>query len=350
MFIVKFIFILCSITCINRVVDLSDEFTEKQGRSFLSGCPSECSKMKNGSIVEVQDLRKVYGDTTAVDGISFKVNHGEVFGILGPNGAGKTTTIRMLYGFSPMTSGSLRIFDLDIRTDWRAIRARTGVCHQDNNLDPDLTVRENMHVFSRYFALPQKIAIERTDHLLKFIGLEQRGNSKPPELSGGMMRRLILARALLNNPELLILDEPTTGLDPQSRHLVWERIGELKKTGITVLLTTHYMEEAARLCDRLIIIDNGRIIAEGKPAELVKKHVGHEVIESSPVSEELRMFVKERGLEHEISGDRLLIYRREEDEDLFQEISHKYCRDNCALRTATLEDVFLRLTGRQLRE
>ncbi|MDD4869317.1 MAG: ATP-binding cassette domain-containing protein [Kiritimatiellae bacterium] len=306
--------------------------------------------MKNGSIIKVQDLRKVYGDTTAVDGISFKVNRGEIFGILGPNGAGKTTTIRMLYGFSPMTSGSLRVFDLDIETDWRAIRTRTGVCHQDNNLDPDLTVRENMHVFARYFAMPQKMAAERTEHLLKFIGLEQRKESKPPELSGGMMRRLILARALLNNPELIILDEPTTGLDPQSRHLVWERIGELKKTGITVLLTTHYMEEAARLCDRLIIIDYGRIITEGNPAELVKRHVGHEVIESSPVSEELCAFVKQRGLEYEVSGDRLLIYCREEDEDLFHEISHQYCRDNCALRTATLEDVFLRLTGRQLRE
>jgi len=301
--------------------------------------------MKNGFIIEAQDLRKVYGTTTAVDGISFKVNHGEVFGILGPNGAGKTTTIKMLYGFSPMTSGSLKIFDLDVRKDWREIRARTGVCHQDNNLDPDLTVRENMHVFARYFAIPQKDAALRTDQLLKFIGMEQRVESKPPELSGGMARRLILARALLNNPDLLILDEPTTGLDPQSRHLVWERIGELKKKGLTVLLTTHYMEEAARLCDRLMIIDHGRIIAEGKPSELVKKHVGHEVIESSPVCEELKAFVKQRGLEHEISGDRLLIYRREGDESLFQEISHKYCRDNCTLRTASLEDVFLRLPG-----
>jgi lipooligosaccharide transport system ATP-binding protein len=306
--------------------------------------------MNNGHIVEARDLVKRYGEITAVDGISFDVDRGEIFGILGPNGAGKTTTIRMLYGFSPMTSGSLRIFDLDIRTDWRAIRTRTGVCHQDNNLDPDLTVTENMHVFSRYYAMPHKDAAERTAGLLKFIGLEQRMDSKAPELSGGMMRRLILARALLNNPELLILDEPTTGLDPQSRHLVWERIGELKKKGITILLTTHYMEEAARLCDRLIIIDHGRIIAEGKPAELVKKHVGHEVIESSPVCEELEAFVKQRGLEHEVSGDRLLIYRREGDESLFQEISHKYCREDCTLRTATLEDVFLRLTGRQLRE
>jgi len=306
--------------------------------------------MENGFIIETEDLRKVYGETTAVDGISFQVRRGEVFGILGPNGAGKTTTIRMLYGFSPMTAGILKVFGMDIRTDWRAIRARTGVCHQDNNLDPDLTLRENLLVFARYFRLPQKRAAERADRLLNFIGLDQRTDSRPPELSGGMMRRLILARALINEPELIILDEPTTGLDPQSRHLVWERLGELKKRGITILLTTHYMEEAARLCDRLIIIDNGRIIAEGKPSELVRKHVGHEVIESSPVSNELLEFVKQRGFEHEVSGDHILIYRREGDEPLFQEISHKYCQGNCTLRTATLEDVFLRLTGRQLRE
>ena len=306
--------------------------------------------MNNGHVIEARDLRKKYGETTAVDGISFHVNRGEVFGILGPNGAGKTTTIRMLYGFSPMTSGRLTVFDLDVRTDWRVIRSRTGICHQDNNLDPDLTVRENLHVFANYFSIPGKEAAVRAERLLKFIGLEQRGNSKPPELSGGMMRRLILARSLLNDPELLILDEPTTGLDPQSRHLVWERIAELKKKGITVLLTTHYMEEAARLCDRLIIIDHGHIIAEGEPAELVKKHVGHEVIESSPVGEELIAFVKQRGLEHELCGDRLLGYPGGGDESLFREISLHYCRENCTLRTATLEDVFLRLTGRELRE
>lgn len=306
--------------------------------------------MNNGYVIEALNLYKKYGETVAVDGISFHVNRGEIFGILGPNGAGKTTTIRMLYGFSPMTSGSLKIFDLDIREDWRDIRSRTGICHQDNNLDPDLTVVENLHVFAGYFALPRRGVAERAERLLKFMGLEQRGESKPPELSGGMMRRLILARALLNDPELLVLDEPTTGLDPQSRHLVWERIGELKKKGLTVLLTTHYMEEAARLCDRLIIIDHGRIIAEGRPAELVRKHVGHEVIESSPVCEELLAFVKQRGLEYEVSGDRMLIYRREGDESLFHEINHNYCHESCTLRTATLEDVFLRLTGRQLRE
>jgi len=306
--------------------------------------------MDNGFIIETENLRKVYGETTAVDGISFQVRRGELFGILGPNGAGKTTTIRMLYGFSPMTAGMLKVFGKDITTDWRAIRARMGICHQDNNLDPDLTLMENLLVFSRYFGLPQKAAAGRAEKLLKFIGLETRTDSKPPSLSGGMMRRLILARALINEPELIILDEPTTGLDPQSRHLVWERLGELKKQGITILLTTHYMEEAARLCDRLIIIDNGKIIAEGKPSELVKKHVGHEVIESSPASSELIEFVKQRGFEHEVFGDHILIYRREEDEPLFQEISHKYCQGNCTLRTATLEDVFLRLTGRQLRE
>jgi len=255
----------------------------------------------------------------------------------------------MLYGFSPMTSGDLRIFDLDIRSDWRAIRSRLGVCHQENNLDPDLSVRENLEVFGSYFGMTRAHTREQIEPLLKFIGMDQRADAKVPELSGGMMRRVILARALLNNPELLILDEPTTGLDPQSRHLVWERLEDLKRRGVTILLTTHYMEEAARLCDRLIIIDQGRILVEGKPKDLVAKLVGQQVVESSPVCDGLRAFVKARGLEHEDIGPRMIIYCKD-DEALYREIRQNYCQENCILRTATLEDVFLKLTGRELRE
>jgi len=300
-------------------------------------------------VIETENIKKVYGDLTAVDGISFRVTKGEMFGLLGPNGAGKTSTIRMLYGFSPMTAGSIRVFGLDISKDWRTIRARIGVCHQENNIDPDLTVRGNLSVFAKYFGMPRKVADERIAEILKFIGLDHRADSQVTELSGGMMRRLILARSLLNNPELIFLDEPTTGLDPQSRHLVWERLAELKKKGVTVLLTTHYMEEAAKLCDRLIIVDHGKILAEGKPKDLVEKHVGRNVIEGSPVCDGLREMVKARGLEYEDLGSRIIIYCRD-DAPLFQEINHKFCKDNCILRTATLEDVFLRLTGRDLRE
>jgi lipooligosaccharide transport system ATP-binding protein len=300
-------------------------------------------------IIEAEDLRKSYGPLVAVDGISFRVTKGELFGLLGPNGAGKTSTIRMLYGFSPSTSGHLRVFGLDIGTDWRAIRARLGVCHQDNNVDPDLSVRENLEVFARYFALPGARAAESIGRLLQFIGLDHRASAKTTELSGGMMRRLIIARALLNDPELLILDEPTTGLDPQSRHLVWERLEELKRRGITIVLTTHYMEEASRLCDRIVIVDHGKILAEGRPRDLVQQHVGRQVIESSPVCDKLRALVKSRGLDFEDLGHRIIIYARD-NEELFREISGTYCRDNCILRLTTLEDVFLKLTGRDLRE
>ncbi|MEI6808938.1 MAG: ATP-binding cassette domain-containing protein [bacterium] len=301
------------------------------------------------NVVDAEGLRKTYGEVVAVDNISFQVRKGELFGLLGPNGAGKTSTIRMLYGFSTMTAGSLRVMGMDVRTDWRAIRARIGVCHQENNVDPDLSVRENLVVFAKYFGLPGHVADEKIDNILKFMGLENRSKSAVMELSGGMMRRLILARAFMNDPEFAILDEPTTGLDPQARQLVWERLAELKKKGATILLTTHYMEEAARLCDRLIIVDHGRILAEGTPRDLVHKHVGRHVIESSPVSDGLRSFVKERGLEFEDHGSRILIYCRD-DEPPFQEINRRFCQENCILRTASLEDVFLRLTGRDLRE
>ena len=300
-------------------------------------------------IIEASGLKKTFADVTAVDGISFHVNQGECFGILGPNGAGKTTTVRMVYGFSPKTAGTLKVFGLDIEKEWRSIKARVGVCTQENSLDPDLTVEQNLHVFARYFNIPPAAAREKSQQLLKFISLDQRSAARVPELSGGMMRRLVLARALINDPELLILDEPTTGLDPQARHQIWQRLEELKAGGLTILLTTHYMDEASRLCDRVVIMDHGRILVEGKPADLIKEHIGHNVIEVDDPCAELRTFVKTLNIESEDLGHRLIIYGQGRDE-LFHEIGNKFCKEGCLLRMATLEDVFLRLTGRDLRE
>ena len=301
------------------------------------------------AVIEARDLSKCYGDFTAVNGISFSVNRGELFGLLGPNGAGKTSTIRMIYGFSPLSGGSLRIFGHDITTQWRTIRARLGVCHQDDNLDEEISVRDNLEVFAGFFGISKAVARERTNSLLAFFGLENKAKAAVRELSGGMMRRLALARALINEPDLLILDEPTTGLDPQTRQQLWDKLARLKQQGVTILLTTHYMEEAAQLCDRLIIVDHGKILVEGKPRELITQFVGNQVIESSPVSDALRKFVVDRGLEHEDLGHRMRIYCKE-DEGLYHEITHTYCQDNCSLRMGSLEDVFLKLTGRELRE
>ncbi len=300
-------------------------------------------------VVEADSLRKTFGDFTAVDGVSLRVRRGECFGILGPNGAGKTTTIRMLYGFSPASGGALRLFGRDIDREPRAVKARLGVCQQENNLDPDLTVQQNLELFARYFDIPPRRARQRAGELLDFITLAHRRNDNVPTLSGGMMRRLVLARALINDPELLILDEPTTGLDPQARHQVWHRLDELKGRGLTILLTTHYMEEAARLCDRLVIMDHGRILVEGRPQELVREHVGREVVEVQAPDEPLREQVRQLGLEHEDLGHRLIIYSGQS-EELYHRLIQSFCREGCMLRPATLEDVFLRLTGRELRE
>jgi lipooligosaccharide transport system ATP-binding protein len=300
-------------------------------------------------IIEARGLTKSFGGITAVDGISFQVGRGESFGLLGPNGAGKTSTVRMVYGFSPIGSGILRVFGLDVTSQWRTIRQSIGVCQQDNSLDPDLTVRENLEVFAGYFDIPRRRAREKTQELLEFVALDHRGKAKVEELSGGMMRRLVLARALINEPRLLILDEPTTGLDPQARHQVWQRLEELKARGLTILLTTHYMDEASRLCDRLLILDHGQILVEGRPQELIRRYVGKEVVEVAFPQERLRRFVRERRWEHEDLGNRLIIYSQD-GEDLYRLISRDYCREGCHLRMASLEDVFLKLTGRGLRE
>ena len=300
-------------------------------------------------IVKAENLLKKFGDFVAVNRISFQVATGVCFGILGPNGAGKTTTVRMVYGFSPMSGGSLKVFGLDISRDWRQIKSRIGVCQQENSLDPDLTVLQNLEVFARYFDMPKKEARKKAMELLDFIALNHRLNGPVTELSGGMMRRLVLARSLINNPDLLILDEPTTGLDPQSRHQMWDRLEELQGKGISILLTTHYMEEASRLCDRLIIIDHGLILVEGKPEELIRQHVGGNVIEIAGPTNELRSFIQSRQLPYEDLGHRLIVYCQDRGE-LYQRITRDFCKEGCVMRLATLEDVFLKLTGRELRE
>ncbi len=311
-----------------------------------SGTPTHFS---GPYIVEAENLLKKFGDLVAVNGISFRVATGECFGILGPNGAGKTTTIRMVYAFSPMNGGSLKVFGLDISREWRRIKSRIGVCQQENSVDPDLTVLQNLEVFARYFDIPKEEAREKAIELLDFMALGHRANATVTELSGGMMRRLVLARSLINHPDLLILDEPTTGLDPQSRHQLWARLEELRGRGISILLTTHYMEEASRLCDRLIIIDHGLILVEGKPEELIREHVGRNVIEVAGPTNDLRSFIRSRQFRHEDLGHRLIIYCEDRGE-LYQRITRDFCKEGCVMRSATLEDVFLKLTGRELRE
>lgn len=303
----------------------------------------------NEVVVRAGALRKTFGTLVAVDDLSFTIGPGECFGILGPNGAGKTSTIRMVYGFSPLTAGKITVFGLDVTRHPRAVKARIGVCQQENNLDPELTVLQNLLVFARYFDIPAPEAERRSRELLGFMALDRREGSRVSELSGGLLRRLAIARGLLNRPEFLILDEPTTGLDPQSRHQVWERLEGLRARGLSILLTTHNMDEASRLCDRLIIMDGGRLLVEGKPAELVLRHVGRHVLEIADPPDGLTELLKQRSISYESFGHRILISTGD-GSDLYREISERFCSGGCAMRMATLEDVFLRLTGRGLRE
>jgi lipooligosaccharide transport system ATP-binding protein len=300
-------------------------------------------------ILQVDALHKSYGRLNAVDGLSFAVKKGECFGLLGPNGAGKTTTIRMLYGYTPRDSGGLQIFGLEIDRHLREIKSRIGICPQDDSLDPDLSLRQNLVGYARYFSISRAAAEERADELLDFFALQQRAKDNTRILSGGLKRRLLLARALVNKPDLVILDEPTTGLDPQSRQLLWEKLAELKEQGISILLTTHYMDEAARLCDRLVIVDHGHILIEGPPAQLVREQVGHAVLEILEPDQRVRDFLAGENFLVEDLGKRLLVYLRDGD-DLFLRLTREVRTEGCTLRPASLEDLFLKLTGRGLRE
>jgi len=248
-------------------------------------------------VIEARNLTKRYGQLTALEGVTFAIQAGECFGFLGPNGAGKMSTVKMIHCSSPVTAGDLEVFGMDVRREPRTIKARIGVCQQEDNLDP-----------ARYFGIPATAAEERARELLEFMGLWERRDARIRELSGGLKRRLVIARALVNRPDLLILDEPTTGLDPQSRHQVWDRVRTLRKQGKTILLTTHYMDEAQTLCDRLVIMDHGTILVEGPPAELVRSRVGREVVEISGFPQALVGFMRERGWSFETDTDRLWIY------------------------------------------
>ena len=299
-------------------------------------------------VIEALNLVKQFNGFTAVDGVNFSVESGEFFGLLGPNGAGKTSAIRMIYGFSPITGGEMRVFGMDIRKDWRKIRTRLGVCQQENTLDPDLTVEQNLLLYARYFDIDRNKARDRAEELLDFFALANKRNARVMELSGGLARRLQLARALMAGPELLILDEPTTGLDPQSRHQVWDRLFELKKQGLTMLLTTHYMEEAESLCDRLVIMDHGRIVVRGKPRDLITEHAAESVIEIEGPGNDLKAYLQHHGVKVDDLGERMIIYAPRG--DLENEIRTRFCVESCLFRAGNLEDVFLRLTGRELRE
>jgi len=299
-------------------------------------------------IIEAQDLSKKFGDINAVDGITFTVKKGEVFGFLGPNGAGKTSTMKIIACVSPRTSGYITVFGMDPDTSPAEIKQRLGVVPQETNLDPDFSCYGNLFTYARYFDILPDLARKKAEELLDFVQLQEKRDVTVEKLSGGMKRRLILARALVNNPDLLILDEPTIGLDPQARHLIWERLKLLQVQGNTIILTTHYLDEAARLCDRLVIMDNGKILVEGTPVDLVKQYVGNEVVEIEKTDEVLSCLSK-NDIPFEAIGDSVQVAT-----DSSREIA-KILFDQCSphkvlTRPATLEDVFLKLTGRKLKE
>lgn len=304
-------------------------------------------------LIVAKDLTKHFGTMVAVDGISFEIAKGEAFGFLGPNGAGKTSTMRMIASVSPVTSGSLSVLGLDPATYGPAIRARLGVVPQENNLDTELTVEENLMIYGRYFDLPRSEIRSRIEELLDFAQLSDRKKSKVEPLSGGMKRRLTIARGLINRPEMLILDEPTTGLDPQARHLLWDRLYRLKQDGVTLIITTHYMDEAEQLCDRLVIMDKGKIVGEGSPRQLIEQHSTREVIELRfRTGQQEKEVDKLSGLgkRQEILPDRVLVYSDDADQTLDEIHSDGLEPETTLVRRSTLEDVFLHLTGRSLVE
>ena len=306
-------------------------------------------------MISARGLRKSFGDFEAVKGIDVEVQRGEAFGFLGPNGAGKSSTMRMIAAVSPISGGELRILGLDPATDGPAIRGRLGVCPQEDTLDTELNVRDNLYIYGRYFGIPKADVQERVDELLDFVQLREKEKAKVEDLSGGMKRRLTIARSLINRPDLLLLDEPTTGLDPQARHVLWDRLFRLKQAGVTLVITTHYMDEAEQLCDRLVVMDKGVIVAEGSPLELIRAHSTREVAE-------LRFGVAAEGESHdaladkiadlgdrvEVLPDRLLVYSQD-GEEVIAKVHERGLEPVAVLvRRSTLEDVFLRLTGRTL--
>ncbi len=302
--------------------------------------------------VQARGLTKRFGGLTAVDGIDLDIPEGVCYGLLGPNGAGKTTTIRMIQAVSPPSDGRLTVLGLDAATDGRTLRGRVGVVPQEDNLDPDFTVRDNLRIYARFYNVPGDQADARADELLTFLNLEEKRDARIDELSGGMKRRLVVARSLMNDPKMLILDEPTTGLDPQARHALWDTIRRLRRQGKTILLTTHYMDEAEMLCDELVVIDRGRILEHGDPRGLIAKHCGSEALEFVTDEDTQKMdaiVAALDGVPHERLPDRVVAYGSGL-EGLQHRIRDAHDVDESVLRRATLEDVFLRLTGRALRD
>jgi lipooligosaccharide transport system ATP-binding protein len=302
-------------------------------------------------LLETRDLTKRYGDTAVVDRLSFHLAAGECLGVIGPNGAGKTTTIRMCLGLTDPDGGEIHALGLAMPRDALAIKARLGVVSQFDSLDPDFTCAENLLVYGRYFGLPEQRIRERIPQLLEFAALAQKGDATPAELSGGMRRRLSLARALVNDPRLLVLDEPTTGLDPQARHLMWERLQVLLQQGKSILLTTHFMDEAERLCHRLLVLDHGRKIAEGRPRDLIAQHLEPDVVEAYGNGALDLAASPLKALAHrtEVSGETVFFYT-EDAAPLLDALGRDHPRLRTLHRPSNLEDLFLKLTGRQIRE
>jgi lipooligosaccharide transport system ATP-binding protein len=322
-----------------------------RNKAIVSSTPSGSLAAPQATVIAAEDLRKTYGDVAAVDGISFSVPAGESFGLLGPNGAGKSTTMKMIGAVTQRTSGKLGIMGLDPDSHGPEVRAHLGVVPQQDNLDEELRVRDNLLVYGRYFGLPMSYLKPKADELLEFAQLTDKAKSKVDALSGGMKRRLTIARSLINEPRILLLDEPTTGLDPQARHILWDRLFRLKEQGVTLILTTHYMDEAEQLCDRLIVVDKGKIMAEGSPASLIREYSTREVLElrfgserNATVGSELEGI----GERIETLPDRVLIYAHD-GEAALEQVSARGLRPLTSLvRRSSLEDVFLRLTGRSL--
>jgi lipooligosaccharide transport system ATP-binding protein len=304
--------------------------------------------MNMSDVIIAEQLKKQYGDLTAVNGISFRVHAGELFGFLGPNGAGKTTTMRMCECVSPRTSGNLSIFSMDPAYAGKQIRGRIGVVPQETNLDSELTVAENLLVYATFFQVPTDEALLRTNDLLDFFELQAKRDTLIEYLSGGMKRRLLLARAMINKPDLLILDEPTIGLDPQARHHIWDRLIHLRSQGHTIVLTTHYLDEASQLCDRLVIMDQGRILEEGSPRDLIQRYIGMDIVEVDNTPDVVSCILAE-GMKYETGGEMLQI-RTETPRAIADRLLTRCPGIRVITRPATLEDVFLMLTGRRIRE
>jgi lipooligosaccharide transport system ATP-binding protein len=316
-----------------------------------TAAPDRAPAAVQPAMVRARGLRKSFGDFEAVRGIDVEVRPGEAFGFLGPNGAGKSSTMRMIAAVSPPSGGELSILGMDPAADGPAIRARLGVCPQDDTLDTELNVRDNLIVYGRYFGIPKAEVRARADELLRFVSLTEKARAKVEDLSGGMKRRLTIARSLINNPDLLLLDEPTTGLDPQARHVLWDQLFRLKREGVTLVLTTHYMDEAEQLCDRLVVMDGGLIVAEGSPLELIREHSTREVAElrfGVGDHEHLAEQVSDLAQRVEVLPDRLLLYTHDGEEALAKVHERGLSPLATLSRRSTLEDVFLRLTGRTL--